>query len=288
MWPARAMMEFGLLGPLSVRCGAHAVSVRPGNQRSVLAALLLDANQVVAAGELTEVLWGADPPPSATVTMRNYVKRLRQALGDEGRDRITTQPRGYLIRVGPDELDLARFETLVRSAQSEARGHAWDRAAARARAALMLWRGEPLADIQSEALTLREAVPRLGELRLQALETRIDAELHLGGHIEVIAELQCLAGAFPLREQLHALLMIAFYRSGRRSEALRAYQHARKVLVEELGTEPASGLQRLHRQILTGDPALAAPEHAWPCRVSRASQRSWRGSHRSATRRRDG
>jgi DNA-binding SARP family transcriptional activator len=261
------VMEFGLLGPLTVRCGPHAVPVRPGHQRSLLAALLLDANQVVASGELAGVLWGAGPPPSARVTIRNYVKRLRQALGDGGRDRLSTEPRGYLIRVEADELDVSRFEGLVRSAQAAMRGHSWDRAAAQAGAALALWRGEPLADIDSEALIVQEAARRLGELRLQALETRIEAELHLGGHAEVIAELQHLAGAFPLREHLHALRLLALYRSGRRGEALAAYREARNVLVEELGTEPAAELQRLHRQILAGDPALAgnpALAHAEP------------------------
>jgi DNA-binding SARP family transcriptional activator len=262
--PAMGVMEFGLLGPLAVRCGARAVPIQSGNQRSLLAALLVNANQVVPAGELAAVLWDAAPPPSAMVTIRNYVKRLRQALGDEGRDRLATRPRGYLIRVEANELDISRFETLVRSAQAAARGHSWDRAAARAQAALVLWRGEPLADIESESRTLRGETLRLGELRLQALETRIDAELHLGGHAEVIAELQYLAAAVPLREPLHARLMLALYRSGRRGEALAAYQHARTVLAEELGTEPTPGLQRLHQQILKGDPALAAPGSSSP------------------------
>ncbi len=249
-------MEFGLLGPLLVRCGGTLIAVQRGNQRALLATLLLAANRVVPAEDIAEGLWGAVPPPSAPVTIRNYVKRLRQALGDTGRARISTQPRGYLISVGPGELDTSRFEGLLESARVAARDGCWDTAADQARAALALWRGEPLADVESGTLALRE-VPRLDEMRLQALEVRIDADLHVGRHAEVTAELQDLARAHPLREQMHALLMLALYRYGRQGEALAAYQHARQVLVEELGTEPGADLQALHQQILTADPALA-------------------------------
>ena len=251
-------MEFGLLGPLVVRCGGTVIPVQRGHQRALLATLLLAANRVVPADEIAEALWGTAPPPSAPVTIRNYVKRLRQALGDAGRARISTQPRGYLINVGAGELDSLRFEALLKSARSAARDGCRDAAADQARVALALWRGEPLADVESDALALRE-VPRLAELRLQALEVRIDADLHLGRHAEVIAELQGLARAHPLREQLHALLMLALYRCGRQGEALAAYARARHILVEELGAEPGADLQTLHRQILTADPALAGP-----------------------------
>jgi DNA-binding SARP family transcriptional activator len=252
-------IEFGLLGPLMVRCGGTVIPVQRGHQRALLATLLLAADRVVSAEEIAEALWGTAPPPSAPVTIRNYVKRLRQALGDAGRTRISTQPRGYLINVGVGELDSLRFEALLKSARSAARDGCWDTAADQVRVALALWRGEPLADVESDALALRE-VPRLAELRLQALEVRIDADLHLGCHAEVIAELQGLARAHPLREQLHALLMLALYRCGRQGEALAAYARARHILVEELGAEPGSDLQTLHWQILTADPALAAPK----------------------------
>src|SRR5580658_468803 len=253
-------MEFGLLGPLVVRTSTGTVPVRPGKQRTLMAALLLAANRTVTLDELTEVLWGIAPPPSAGVAMRNYVRRLRRALGDGERDRLSTQSRGYLIRVEADELDVTRFESLVRSAQEAARGRSWDQAVAGARAALTLWRGEPLADIESEGMKLSETIARLDELRLQALETRIDAELNLGGHAEVIVELRRLTAAHPLRERLHAVLMLALYRCGRQGEALAAYQQARKVLVEEHGIEPTMELRRLQHQILTADPVLAAPE----------------------------
>jgi DNA-binding SARP family transcriptional activator len=256
-------MEFGLLGPLMVRRGGTVVPVRPGNQRALLAALLVEANQVVAMDTIAETLWGAEVPPSAVATIRNYVKRLRAALGEAGWDRISTQPGGYLIRVGAGELDAARFEALLDSARAAARGGRWDQVAAHARAAAGLWRGQPLADVQSEILTARE-VPRLGELRLQAVELRIEASLHLGGHTEVAGELQRLAAAHPLREHLHELLMLALYRCGRQGEALAAYQRARQVLAGELGIDPGPTLQTLHQQILTADPTLAAPPPAAP------------------------
>jgi DNA-binding SARP family transcriptional activator len=253
------MMEFGLLGPLLVRCGGTVIPVQRGNQRALLVALLLAANRVVPAEEIVETLWGTRPPPSAPVSIRNYVKRLRQALGDAGQARISAQPRGYMISVGVGELDISRFEALLESARAAARDGCWDTAADQAHAALALWRGEPLADVESDALVLRE-VPRLAEMRLQALDVRINADLHLGRHAEVTAELQRLARAYPLREQMPALLMLALYRCGRQGEALAAYQYARQVLVEELGTEPGVDLQALHQQILTADPALAAPK----------------------------
>lgn len=251
-------MEFCLLGPLLVRCDGQAVPVPRGKQRVVLAALLLNAGRTVPADELAETLWGPAPPPSAPATLRNYIKRLRHSLGEAGRDRISTQPPGYLIRVQDGELDLDRFAALLDGARAAARDAAWDSAAARARAALSLWRGQPLADVDSETLAAREA-GRLAEMRLQALETRIDADLHLGRHGEVIGELGQLAATHPLREHLHAQLMLALYRDGRQAEALAAYRTARQILIDELGTEPGNELHELHQQLLTAAPALAVP-----------------------------
>jgi DNA-binding SARP family transcriptional activator/tetratricopeptide (TPR) repeat protein len=255
-------MEFCLLGPLTVRCGGTAVAVPRGRQRAVLAALLLRANHVVPVDELAEALWGADVPPSARVSVQNYVARLRGTLGAAG-SRIATQPRGYLIGVGDGELDIARFEGLLHEGRTAARQGRWTETAGRAGAALALWRGEPLADADSDMLAAREG-PRLAELRLQAAEMRIDADLHLGRHGEVIGELRQLAGAQPLRERLHALLMLALYRDSRQAEALAAYRQARAVLVDELGAEPGPELQQLHQQILDADPALARTTPATP------------------------
>jgi DNA-binding SARP family transcriptional activator len=251
-------MEFCLLGPIVVRRRGVALPVPRGRQRALLAVLLLNAGRVVSVGQIAETLWGPASLPSASVTVRNYVKRLRRVLGDADQARIVTRSPGYVIRADPGELDVASFETLLGSAREAARGASWEAAADQARAALALWRGEALADAESEALTLRE-VPRLAELRLQAAELQIDAELRLGRHGVVIAELERLAAAHPLREHLHALLMLALYTGGRRAEALAAYQRARRVLVDELGAEPGAELRQLHRQVLTTEPVLASP-----------------------------
>jgi DNA-binding SARP family transcriptional activator len=240
-----------------VRIGGVGIPVQRGKQRAVLAALLLNAGQVVSLDELSETLWGPDPPPSARVTIQNYVMRLRKTLGQAGISRISTLPSGYAFTVDAGELDVTRFEDLLRAARSAARERRWQDAAEKVRSALSLWRGDPLADVGSGLLADRE-VPRLAELRLQALETRIDADLHLGRHTDVITELQRLTACHPLRERLYAQQMLALYRDGRQAEALAVYQRARQALIGELGTEPGPGLREMHQQILAGDPALAA------------------------------
>ena len=253
-----AQLKFGLLGPLLVCRGETVLAVPAGKQRALLAALLLNVGRVVSADELIDVLWDTSPPVSARASLHNYVKRLRKALGDAGHRRISTHPHGYMISVEAGGLDAYRFEALVDTARVAARTGSWAAVAARSRDALSLWRGHPLADVDSAVLEQRE-VPRLVEMRLQALEARVNADLHLGCHTEVIAELRHLAGAHPLREHLHGLLMLALYRDDRQAEALTAYQHARSVLVEELGVEPGTGLRELHQRILTADPTLAVP-----------------------------
>ena len=253
-----AEMEFCLLGPLVVRCHGVVVPVAAGKQRAVLATLLLSAGRVVALGELVEALWGSQPPLSARVTVQNYIVRLRKALGEAQRERIRTTPGGYLIRVADHELDVSRFEALLETAQSASRQRAWPAAAARAGEALGLCRGEPLIDAGSELLVARE-VPRLTEMRVQATEVWLEAELQLGRGASVIGELRRLTGVYPLRERMYGLLMLALCRDDRQGEALAVYQQARRVLVRELGAEPGNGLQELHRQILAADPALVRP-----------------------------
>jgi DNA-binding SARP family transcriptional activator len=251
-------MEFGLLGSLVIRCEGEPVKVPRGKQRTLLAALLLAASRVVPVDDLAGLLWGQEPTASARVTLQNYVKRLRQALGEGGRDRVRTHPGGYSISVGDGELDVSRFWELADSARAAARNGSWDEAERQAGAALSLWRGEPLADVESEVLGTRE-VPRLAELRLQALEARLDAQLHLGWHAKAVPALQRLVREHPLREHPHAMLMLALYRCERQAEALAAYQAARRVLVRELGVEPGAELRGLHQRILAADPALAVP-----------------------------
>jgi DNA-binding SARP family transcriptional activator len=252
---ADLQVEFGVLGSLLVRRGAGLLPVPPGKQRALLAALLLAANQIVSHDELIGTLWGADPPPSALVSLQNHVKRLRRSL--PGCDRIHTERRGYLIRVLAGELDLQKFEEVARVGRMAAAASDWKTAADRFGEALSLWRGEPLAGVCADTLARRE-VPRLAELRLQALEGRIDADLYLGRNGEVIAELRRLVAVNPLRERLVKLLMIALHRDGQRAAALAAYHAVRRTLLDELGIEPCAELQELHRLLLTDGPVMAA------------------------------
>ena len=245
-------MRFQLLGPVEAWSDDAALKVPTGRQRALLAALLLRANRVVSVDELIEVLWGSVPPPSARVAAQNYVKRLRDALGP-GRDRIVTRPPGYLFRLGTDELDVSCFEAEVEAGRAAARAGNWEVAADRAASALSRWHGDPLADVGSEALAVRE-VPRLTELRLQAAETRASAAIRLGCHADVIGELRQLVADHPLRERLWVLLASALQRDGRQAEALAVYREARDLLIAELGAEPGPELRDLHHQILTGEP----------------------------------
>src|SRR6266571_4578046 len=254
-------LEFWLLGPLIVRSGGAVVPVRQAKQRVLLAALLLAADRVVPVDALAEALWGSVTPPSARNTVRNYVKRLRDALGEAGRARISSQPGGYAMRVSPGELDVRRFEVLLGAAREAVRNGSWARAADQANAALLLWQGEALADIDSDLLRQRE-VSRLAEMRLYAEEIRVDAAVHLGRQAEVIGELRQHVAANPLRERFHALLMLALYRDGRQAEALTAYQHAYRVLADELAAQPGIELRELHHRILAGEAAFGMPEPA--------------------------
>jgi DNA-binding SARP family transcriptional activator/Tfp pilus assembly protein PilF len=250
-------VEFLLLGPLIVRSNGEVLPVQRGKQRAVLAVLLLHANRIVSVDQLAEFLWDGEKPLSAQVTVQNYVKRVRQALGDRDHSLISTQPHGYVINVEPSELDVSQFRALLKSAQSAARQGSWEAAAEQASVALTLWRGEPLADVESELLQRRDA-PRLAEMLLQAEETRIDASLHLGRHAELIGDLRRLTASHPLRERFWALLMLALFRSGRQADALAAYQQARTALVDQLGAEPGAELRQVHSQVLAGDDGMVA------------------------------
>ena len=254
--------EFCLLGPLTVRVGGAEVAVPPGQQRMLLAALLLQAGRPVSTGQLAEVLWGAAMPSAPKMSVQNCVMRLRKSLGD-GASAIVTEPGGYLIRIGAADLDITRFEAALAAGRAEARAGSWAAAARQLAGGLALWRGQPLAGVGCDVLELRER-PRLAELRLQALEARIDADLHLGRHSDVLEELRQLTAAEPLRERLHGLLMTALYRGGRRGAALAAFRAASEILVEELGTGPGPELQRLHEQVRDDDQALTVPAPAVP------------------------
>ena len=246
-------MEFRILGPLEVVEQGRALPLGGARQRTLLALLLTHANEVVSADRLIDELWGATPPQSSDNALQYHVSQLRKALAP--REAIVTQDPGYAIRLGPDELDLLRFETLV----EEARGAAPELAAERLREALELWRGPALADLAHESFVQTES-PRLEELRLEALERRFEADLALGHYAELVSEVQVLVREHPLRERLRAVLMQALYGAGRQVEALELYRETRQLLVDELGIEPSPALQELEQAILRHDPDLASQE----------------------------
>jgi DNA-binding SARP family transcriptional activator/predicted negative regulator of RcsB-dependent stress response len=251
-------MRFGVLGSLLVQDEAGGVrSVAGVRQRILLAALLMRANQVVSAGELAEIVWDG-APPAGGAALRTQVMRLRHALGSEVTARIATRDPGYVITLGEQELDSTLFEAWCREAGAAVRAERWREAAGVSSRALGLWRGEVLVDVDSRVLREEYAV-RLEQMRMQAVEWRVDGEMHLGRHDQLVPELRDLAQRYPLRERVHAQLMLALYRCGRQAEALEAYRDARRILVEELGIEPGAPLRELHHKILAGDPALVAP-----------------------------
>ncbi|MFL5911074.1 MAG: BTAD domain-containing putative transcriptional regulator, partial [Gaiellaceae bacterium] len=248
-------MDFRVLGTLELNLGDEPVHLGGPKQRALLAILLLRANEVVASDRLIDELWGNHAPASAQKALQVHVSQLRKALEPAG-DVLATSAGGYVLRVGPGELDSARFEGMLDDAS-----RAGDPATAVAAltAALDLWRGPALADFRYEPFAQAEAA-RLEDLRLDALERRIDARLALGQHAAAIGDVQSLVAREPLREHPRAQLMTALYRSGRQAEALEAYREARAALVE-IGLTPGAELRELESAILNQDPSLhvAAP-----------------------------
>lgn len=259
-------MWFGILGPLLVRDGETDVVVAAPRLRVLLAALLINAGTVVSADALADVVWDGSPPTGSATTLRSHVLRLRRVLGPAVGARVLTRSPGYLIQAGRDEVDLLRFARLCEDSEAAIRAGNWALASQLLTGALALWRGDPLADVPSDLLC-RDEIPRLEQLRLQALEWRIDAELHLGHHADVVPELRSLTVRHPMRERFRAQLMLALYRAGYQAEALVAYQRARQLLAEELGTDPGTELRDLHQRILTADPMLAVPGSRRPAPV---------------------
>jgi YVTN family beta-propeller protein len=250
---------FRILGPLEVSDQGHELAIAGSKQRAVLAILLLHPNEVVSSDRLIEQLWGEQPPATAAKSLHVHVSRLRRSL-DSGPPNapesvIVTRGGGYLIRLEPNELDRQRFGSLMDEGTQALADGVPERAAELLREALELWRGAPLADFAYESFAQPE-IARLEELRLTAVETRIEAELALGHHAQTIGELESLVDRHPFRERLRAQLMLALYRSGRQAEALRAYQDARRTLVDELGIEPGEELRGLERAILAQDQSL--------------------------------
>lgn len=234
-------MEFRILGSVQAVDGGHELPIGGAKAKALLALLLLRPNRAVPEDVLIEALWGDAATRKAADNLHVLVSRLRKAL-DGGR--VVRDGGGYLIRVADDELDLSRFEAL--------------RSEGRTRDALNLWRGPPLADFTYEPWASME-IQRLEELRLAALEERIDADLRAGRHAEVVGELRALVREHPLCEELRRQLILALYRCGRQAEALEAYRDARIMLVEELGLEPSPALRELEQAVLRQDPELDAP-----------------------------
>jgi serine/threonine protein kinase/ABC-type glycerol-3-phosphate transport system substrate-binding protein len=248
--PYGSRMRYKVLGPLQVTGPGGPISLGGPKQRAVLAYLLVRANELVPAESLIDQVWSGEPPEAARGTIHSYISHLRKALGP---DRIEGRPPGYVLHVSSDELDAERFERLL----SEARfaNGSPGRAGNLLREALELWTGPAFADLSFEP-SLAAEIARLDELRLQALEERIAADLAEGRHGEVIGELESLTRGLPLRERLWELLMLALYRSRRPAEALAAFERAREELARELGVDPSADLRRLHERILREDPGL--------------------------------
>jgi DNA-binding SARP family transcriptional activator len=266
--PAR--MEFRLLGPFEVAEKGRSLALGQGKRRSLLAVLLLHANEVVSTDQLIDNLWGESPPVTAVKSVHVLVSQLRRTLGTNGagagtEERLLTHGRGYMLRVKTGELDLQVFEDLLAEGRRLRAAGSPAKAAQTLRYAVALWRGPPLADFTYEPFAQPE-IGRLEELRVAALEQLIEAKLALGAHAEVVGQLEALIAEHPYRERLRAQLMMALYRCDRQADALRAYQDARRTLVEELGIEPGARLRELERAILAQDPALhlAAEEPGEP------------------------
>ena len=251
-----SQIDVRLLGHLEVDVSGERVRFEGAKQRRLFAVLALSAPDAVSADELVEALWGDEPPAGAGQALQKQVSRLRARLGDAG-SLLRHRPPGYALDVDAHALDSRRFEELLRGARVALGGDDPERAAADLRTALALWRGDALADFRFDEFAQRE-IARLEELRIEAVEERLAAELASGGAEDLVGELQALVTEHPLRERLRGQLMVALYRAGRQAEALETMRAGRQLLVDELGIEPGPELRRLERMILAHDSALSA------------------------------
>ena len=256
-------MRFGVLGPLEVRVDGEQLAIKGAKERRLLGLLLSRANKTVPVDHIIEELWGTEPPPSAVKTVQVYAVRVRKMLEPRGRAAdgsvLSRRGAGYALSVSRGQVDALQFADLVATARKAAAAGAHDIAARLLGEALSLWRGAAYADFQDTQFGATEAA-RLEEMRLAALEARIDADLALGRHAEVTAELEALVHECPLRERFWCQLMLALYRSGRQSDALLAFRRARGSLTEEIGVEPGPELCALEAAVLAHDPGLGAPD----------------------------
>ncbi|QMU73403.1 AfsR/SARP family transcriptional regulator [Streptacidiphilus sp. P02-A3a] len=249
------MIEINILGDLTVMTDGRDVPMRAPMVRRLLVQLLARVGQTVPAGTLCDLLWPGSKPVNARKTLQVYVRRLRQALGE---DRVRHLAGGYSVRADPDELDVLRFERLISDGRGARQNGELERASALFDAAVGCWRGTPYAEIADTGLVDHE-IDRLEELRYSLLEERLGVRVDLGRYAEAIAELTSLVSVYPYRESLRGLLMVSLYRSGRQSEALGVYQATLRVLDRELGVQPGPGLRSLHGRILRAE-LPAGPE----------------------------
>ena len=266
-------LDFRILGALEAQRGRQELALGGGKQRALLGRLLIEPNRGVATDSIIEALWTEDRPGKPLTAIQGYISQLRKLLAPDHADElIVTEPTGYRLALAREQIDLGRFEDLLQSGRAALTRGDLAAAAEQLSQGLRLFRGSPLADFTYEEWA-RSEIERIAELRLACLEERIEADLALGRHAELVGELEALTSAHPLRERLRGQLMLALYRAGRQAEALDAYQATRTLLVEELGLEPGAPVQELHRRILLQDPELDLPR-ADPTETSSTTVRS--------------
>ena len=256
-------MKIQVLGPLSAEVNGGSIVPTAGKPRQILSLLALYPGRVMPVPTLMEELWGMEPPPSALTTLQTYILQLRRRLGTAmgpgspagAKDILATRHGGYLLQIDDTCVDVHQYEKLIREGQTAFEAGDNEISAARFRASLDLWSGAPLVDVKVGPV-LDIEVMRLQESRLVTVERRIDADLRLGRHSELIAELTDLTARHPHHEGLHSQVMVALYRSGRQATALEAYRRLRLRLIDELGVEPSPQLQRMHQAMLAVDPLL--------------------------------
>lgn len=298
-------MWFGLLGPLLVTRDRQDITPTAPKLRLLLALLLVHPNEVVPAGRLIDEIWGARAPRTVATSLQLHILKLRRQLGSRGDEtgggqRLVTHPGGYLLAVHDHELDVARFRAMIANGRCALAQGDVPAAAETFREALALWRGPALADVSSPVLDQVHR-PALEEQRTAVLEQRIDCDLILGRHSELVGELTALLAVHPLREGFAAQLMLALYRTGRRTDALETYRRTRRILRDEIGVEPGARLQALHRAVLASESSLepeprpvtrvgASPTCLPSCRatsptspVAVTSSRGWNGCSAAGT-----
>src|SRR4051794_24131246 len=250
-------MDYRILGPLEALDSERRLPLGGARQRSVLALLLLHGNEALTRDVIIDRLWGDEPPATAAKVLQNCISALRKELPG-GTETLRTVGGAYALTLGPDELDRDRFERLVAEGRAALSEQQHADATERLAQALGLWRGAPLSDFAYEPFA-QEEIARLEELRAVALEERIEADLALGRHAQVVGDLEALVRRHPLRERVRGLLMVALYRCGRQAEALETYREGARRLRDELGLEPGPALREIEAKVLAHHPDVAPP-----------------------------